>query len=40
MFVLMISRSNSKLGHMGQKLGHQAKSAENFVNTAEVTIFK
>ena len=89
MFVLMISRSSLKLGHLGlktrspgqisgksfyhssshifeaviinlaqnvclhdflgqvqnwvtwsQKLGHQAKSAENFVNTLEVTFFK
>ena len=84
MFVLMISRSSSKLGHLGsktrspcqisrksyhssghifeaiimnlaqnfclddfrnwvtwgQKLGHRAKSAENFINTLAVTFFK
>ena len=38
--VLMILRSNSKLGHLGQKLGHRAKSKENFVNTLEVTYLK
>ena len=31
MFVLMSSRSNSKLGHLVSKLGHRAESAENFV---------
>ena len=40
MFVLMISRSSSKLGHQGSKIGHQAKSKENLVNTLEVTFFK
>ena len=40
MFVLMISRSSLKLGHLGQKLGHQAKSKENLVNTPEVKFFK
>ena len=34
---MMISRSRSKLGHWGQKLGHQAKSKETLVNTPEVT---
>ena len=33
MFVLS-SRPSSKLGHLRSKLGHQAKSAENFVNTS------
>ena len=37
MFDLMISRSGSKLGHLGQKLGHRAKSKENLVNTLVVT---
>ena len=37
MFVLMISRSGLKLGHLGQKLGDLAKSAENLVNTLAVT---
>ena len=40
MFLLMISRSSSKLGHVGSKLGHLAKSAENLVNTSAVTFFK
>ena len=40
MFVLMISRSSFKLGHRGSKIGHQAKSKENLVNTLEVTFFK
>ena len=34
MFVLMISRSSSKLVTWGQKPGHRAKSAENLVNTS------
>ena len=40
MFVLLISRSCLKLGHVGQKLGHQAKPAENLVNTLAVTFLK
>ena len=36
MFVLMSSRACLKLG---QKLGHRAKSAENFVNTLAVAFF-
>ena len=40
MFVLMISRSRLKLGTWGQKLGHQAKSMENLVNTLAVTFFQ
>ena len=40
MFVLMISRSSLKLGYLGQKLVHLAKSAENLVNTLVVTFFK
>ena len=38
MFVLMICRSSSKLGHLGS-LGHLAKSAENLITIA-VTFFK
>ena len=37
MFVLMICL---KLGHVGQNLGHRAKSAENLVNTLAVTFLK
>ena len=37
MFVLVSSRSSLKMGHLGKKLGHQAKSAENLVNTLAVT---
>ena len=40
MYVLMISRSSSKLGHLGSKLGHQAKSKENLVNTLAITFLK
>ena len=40
MFVLMISRSVSKLVTWGQKLGHLPKSAENLVVTLAVTFFK
>ena len=40
MFVLMISRSSSKLGHLGKKLGHLAKSMENLAITLAVTFFK
>ena len=40
MFVLMISRSDLKLGDLTSKLGHQAKSKENLVNTPEVTFLK
>ena len=40
MFVLMISKSSLKLGYVELKLGHQAKSKENRVNTPEVTFFK
>ena len=32
MFAVIKSRSGSKLGHLGQKLGHQVKK-ENIVNT-------
>ena len=34
MFVLMTSGSSWKLGHVGQKLGYLAKSAENLVNSS------
>ena len=34
------SRSSLKLGHLGQKLGHQVKSKENLVNIPKVTFFK
>ena len=40
MFLLVISRSILKLGHMGQKIGHQAKLKEDLVITLEVTFFK
>ena len=40
MFILMISRSSSKLGHLDQKLGHQAISKENLVDTLAVIFFK
>ena len=40
MFVLMISRSSLKLGHVVSKLGHQAKPAENLVNTLAVAFLK
>ena len=40
MFVLMISRSGSKLGQWCPKLGHLAKPAENIVNTLAVTFFE
>ena len=40
MFILTISRSSSKLGYLGQKLGHRIKSAENIVNTLAVTFLK
>ena len=33
LFVLMISRSSLKLGHLGSEYSHQAKSKENLVNT-------
>ena len=36
MFVLLISRSRSKLDHFGKKLGHWAKSNEDLFNTLEV----
>ena len=36
----MISMSSLKLGHLGQKLGHQAKSKENLFNTLAVTFLK
>ena len=36
----LISRSSLKLGHLGQKLGHLAKLAENLVNILAVTFFK
>ena len=39
-FVLMIARSVLKLGHLGQKLGHQARSKENLVNILEVKFLK
>ena len=38
--VMMISWSSLKLGHLGSKIGHQAKSAENLVNTLAITFFK
>ena len=37
-FVLRISRSIPKLGHLGLKLVRQAKSKENLPNTLEVTL--
>ena len=40
MFVLMISRSSLKLGHLGSKLGHLAKSKENLVDALQVTFFE
>ena len=40
MFAPLKSRSSSKLGHLGSKLGHQDKSKENIVNTLEVPFFK
>ena len=40
MFSLISSRSGLKLGHLGQTLGHLAKSAENLVNTLVVTFFE
>ena len=36
----MISRLSLKLGHLGQKLGHQAKSKENLANILAVTFLK
>ena len=29
---VLVYRSGSKLGHLGKKLGHQAKLKENFVS--------
>ena len=40
MFVSMISRSGSKLGLLGRKLGHQAISKYNLDKNAEVTFFE
>ena len=41
MFVLMFFRLTLKLGQfLALKLGHWAKSKENFVNTVEVTFLK
>ena len=40
MFVLMISRSDLKLGYMGSKIGHQAKSKENLVKHSSGHIFE
>ena len=40
MFVLMFSRSSSKVGHVGQKLGHLATSVLNLVNNQAVTFMK
>ena len=40
MFLLMSSRSSSKLVTWSQKLGHRAISAENFVDNLAVTFFK
>ena len=36
----MISRPSLKLGHLGSKLGHLAKSKENLVDALEVTFLK
>ena len=36
----MFSRSSSKLRHLESKLGHQAKSKENLVDTLEVKFLK
>ena len=35
-----LGKLSLKLCHLGQKLGHQAKSKEYLVNTPEVTFFK
>ena len=40
MFVLMISRSSLKLGHLISKLVHLAKSMENLVDALEATFLK
>ena len=40
MFVLKISRSSLKLGHLGSKIDRWAKSKENLFNTIAVTILK
>ena len=36
----MIFRSSLKLDHLRSKLGHQAKSKENLVDTLEVILFE
>ena len=40
MFALVISRSSSKLDHLGSKTRSRARSAENLVNTLVVTFLK
>ena len=37
MFAFIKSRSSLKLGHLGSKYEHQAKSKENLFNAPEVT---
>jgi len=37
MFVLIISRASSKMGHFGKKLGHQVKYKEILVYTIDAT---
>lgn len=37
MFIFMYSQMSLKLGHVGQKLGHQVRSKENLVNILDVT---
>ena len=36
MFVLMISGSSLKPGHVGSNLGHMAKSAENLITSGHI----
>ena len=40
MFVLMISKSDMKLGHVGSKTRSPGQIKENLINTPEVTFFK